>query len=183
MMSLMLDPAIGVLLIACLALLFASAALHKLRDLRRFTEVLAAYRVLPVGAERLAPLVPVLELAAALGLLAPPLRTPATLVAAALLLAYAAAIAVNLTRGRRDLDCGCGVAGTSQPIAPWMVLRNLTLALLLAATLIPWQVRPFLPTDALTVGAGIAVATLLYGSLDRLLGRLAPRSALMRGPR
>ena len=61
----MLDPAIGALLLASLAFLFASAALHKLRDLPHFTEVLRAYRVLPEGAMRLAPLVPVAELAVA----------------------------------------------------------------------------------------------------------------------
>ena len=183
MMALMLDPAVGTLLVACFALLFASAAAHKLRDLRHFTEVLAAYHVLPAGGERLAPLVAVLELTVAVGLLATPVRAPATLAAVTVLLAYAAAIAMNLARGRRDLDCGCGVPGTSHPIAPWMVVRNLLLALLLAVSLIPWENRQLLPTDALTVGAGLAVATLLYGSLDRLLGRLNARTALMRGPR
>jgi hypothetical protein len=55
--------------------------------------------------------------------------------------------------------------------------------LLLTVSLTPWQLRPLSPTDALTVGAGLAVATLLYESLDRLLGRLGPRTALLRGPR
>lgn len=182
MMHLMLDPAIGVLIIACLALLFASAALHKLRELGRFTEVLHAYRVLPAGAEGLAPLVPVLELAVAVGLFTPA-RAPAALAGVALLLGYTGAIAVNLARGRRDLDCGCGASDATRPIAPWMVARNLILALLLAATLASWGLRPLAPTDALTVGAGLAVATLLYGSVDRVLGHLAPRTAPLRGRR
>ncbi|HXY95533.1 MAG TPA: MauE/DoxX family redox-associated membrane protein, partial [Steroidobacteraceae bacterium] len=104
----MLDPAVGVLLLACLALLFASASLHKLRDLPAFTEVLRAYRVLPAGAVRLAPLVPLAELLVAAGLSASATRLGAGLGGAALLLIYAAAIAVNLRRGRRDLACGCG---------------------------------------------------------------------------
>jgi hypothetical protein len=182
-MGVMLDPVIGVLIIACLALLLASAALHKLRDLRRFTEILRAYRLLPAGAERLAPLVPLTELALAVGLLITPLRALAISLGIVLLLGYAAAIAVNLARGRRDLDCGCGAGDAARPIAPWMIARNLVLVLLLTVSLTPWQLRPLSPTDALTVGAGLAVAALLYESLDRLLGRLGPRTALLRGPR
>lgn len=179
----MLDPAIAALLLACLALLFAVAALHKLRDLPHFTEVLRGYRVLPEGAVRLAPVVPLAELAVAAGLLAPGLRSSAALAGVALLLVYAAAIGVNLARGRRDLACGCGGPDDARPIAPWMVARNLTLALLLAATLLAWRERPLSTTDALTVGGGTLVATLLYVCLDRLLGRVAPWSAALGGRR
>lgn len=178
----MLDPAIGVLIIACCALLFASAALHKLRDRAHFTEVLRAYRVLPEGAVALAPLVPLAELVVAAGLLPPAARPGAALGGAALLLAYAAAIAVNLRRGRRELACGCGGPDDARPIAPWMVVRNLVLALLLALTLLPWEARAWLPTDGLTVGAGSAVATLLYACLDRLLGRATPWTQTPGGP-
>jgi hypothetical protein len=179
----MLDPAIGVLLIACFALLFASAALHKLRHLPHFTEVLRAYRVLPEGAVRLAPLVPLAELAVAAGLFPPAARFGAALVGAALLVGYAVAIAVNLGRDRRDLACGCGGPDDARPIAPWMVARNLMLAVALTMTLLPWKTRPLLPTDALTVAGGAVVATLLYVCLDRLLGRVAPWTAALRGPR
>jgi Methylamine utilisation protein MauE len=181
MPSLVLDPAVGALIIGCFALLFASAALHKLRGLGHFTEVLRAYRLLPAGAERLGAGVPLAELAVAAGLLAPVTRAAAALTGVALLACYAAAIAVNLGRGRRDLACGCGGAQDARPIAPWMVARNLLLGLALAVTLVSWKSRPLLPTDALTVGAGIAVAALLYASLDRLLGSLAARTAVLRG--
>jgi hypothetical protein len=180
----MLDPAVGVLLLACLALLFASAALHKLRDLSHFTEVLRAYRVLPGGAVRLAPLVPLAELMVAAGLLVSAARFDAGVAGAALLGVYACAIAVNLGRGRRDLACGCGGPDDARPIAPWMVARNLVLALtLLAITLLPWRTRALAPVDALTVGGGVAIATLLYVSLDQLLGRAGARTAALRGPR
>lgn len=179
----MLDPAVGVLLLACGALLFASAALHKLRDLAHFTAVLRAYRVLPEGGVRLAPLVPLAELTVAAGLLPMATRFGAGLGGAGLLAGYACAIAVNLRRGRRDLACGCGGPDDARPIAPWMVVRNLMLALLLASTLVPWKTRPLLPVDVLTVGGGAAVATLLYVSLDQLLGRAAAWTAALRGPR
>jgi len=178
----MLDPAIGALLLGCFALLFASAALHKLRAYAQFAAILHAYRVLPEAAAPLAPLVPLLELTVALALLVPATRPGAALVGAALLAAYAAAIALNLVRGRRDLACGCGGPDEARPIAPWMVGRNLLLAALLAATLVPWRGRDLRATDMLTMVGGMAVATLLYVSIDRLLGRVVPRSAVLRGP-
>ena len=177
----MLDPAAGLLLVGCLVLLFASAALHKLRDLGHFADVLRAYRVLPEGAVRLAALVPLAELAVAGGLVAPGARFGAALGGAALLLVYAAAIGVNLRRGRHDLACGCGGPDDARPIAPWMVVRNVALALLLAVTLVSWRERSLSPTDALTVGGGAAVATLLYVCLDRLLGRVPPWARALRG--
>jgi Methylamine utilisation protein MauE len=179
----MLDPAVGMLLLACFMLLFASSAIHKLRDPAHFFEVLRAYEVLPEGAVRLAPLVPLAELTAAAGLFAAATRFGAGLAGSALLVAYAAAIAVNLARGRRDLACGCGGPDDARPIAPWMVVRNLMLALLLALALVPWKPRPLVPVDALTVGGGVVVATLLYVSLDQLLGRTAAFTAALRGPR
>ena len=45
---------------------------------------------------------------------------------AALLLAYAAVMAINLVRGRRFIDCGCG--GAAQPLSLGLVLRNVVLA-------------------------------------------------------
>jgi uncharacterized membrane protein YphA (DoxX/SURF4 family) len=176
-----LDPALEALLAGCFALLFASAALHKLLDLPRFAAVLEAYQLFPVPLARLAWVVPMLELALALGLLAGVLRPVAALAGAALLALYAGAIAINLRRGRFDLTCGCGAAGERRAIAPWMLWRNLALAGLLCAAALPLKARPLLTTDYLTVSAGVAVAALLYASVDRILGQLQPRAQLMRG--
>jgi uncharacterized membrane protein YphA (DoxX/SURF4 family) len=177
----MIDPAVGALLAAALALLFASAAVHKLRDLARFEEVFRSYQVLPETAARLAWLVPVLELTVGAGMLAQGTRAVAGAAGAALLTVYAVAIGVNLRRGRRDLACGCGGPDERRPIAAWMVWRNLLLAGVLAAMLLlPWTARPLEAADALTTGAGAAVAALIYMSVDRLLGRVAPRAAALR---
>ena len=181
-MAAMLDPAIGLTLVGCFALLFASAALHKLRDLAHFGQALRAYRLLPEGAVRVvAAAIAVLELIVAVALLSAVTRAAAAPTGMVLLVGYSVAIAVNLMRGRRDLACGCGGAQDARPIAPWMVARNLLLALVLASVLLPWGSRILLATDALTVAAGIAVAALLYASVDRLLGSLAARSAALRG--
>ena len=179
----MIDPAVGALLAGAFALLFASAALHKLRDRQRFAEAFRAYEVLPPVAANVALMVPLLELTVAAGMLAAASRAGASATGAALLLGYACAITINLRRGRRDLACGCGGPEDRRPIAAWMVWRNLVLAGLLGVMLLPWAPRAVQPTDALTIGAGTAVVALLYMSVDRLLGRVAPRAALLRGPR
>ena len=178
----MIDPAIGALLAGAFALLFVSAALQKLRSPERFAELFRAYRVLPEGVARLSWLVPLLELTTGVALLAGSSRAGGCAMGAVLLLGYAAAMAINLQRGRRDLACGCGAPDERRAIAEWMVWRNLLLAGLLAAMLLPWRTRVMTAADALTIGAGTAVAALLYMSLDRLLGRVRPGNALLGGP-
>jgi hypothetical protein len=165
-----IDPGIAWLIIACVGLLFLVAALHKLRDLRRFSEIFAAYGVFPVAlGRRLAPVVPTLELAVAVGLLFDNLRALALWIGMTLLLTYATAITVNLARGRRDLDCGCAGPNDRRPIAAWMVWRNAGIAILLSAVLLPWSDRPCVLTDGVTVGFGTACCALVYLCLDRLL--------------
>src|SRR5262245_36242637 len=101
-----MDPVIDATVRADLALLFVVAAAHKLRDPARFRATVADYRLLPD------PLVP---LGAACLIVAEPVVVAALASsrwwglagAAALLALYAAAIAINLARGRRHLDCGC----------------------------------------------------------------------------
>jgi Methylamine utilisation protein MauE len=183
MMRLMIDPAVGALLLGAFALLFASAALHKLRDLGAFAEAFRAYEVVPPALTRAAILVPLLELTVGVGLLAGGSRNGAASAGAALLLGYAGMIAINLARGRHELSCGCGGPNDKRPIAAWMVGRNLVLAVLLALTLLPWAPRALGAADALTIGGGTAVAALLYMSVDELLGRVVPRTAPWRSLR
>jgi Mn2+/Fe2+ NRAMP family transporter len=176
-----IDPAIAFLVVACTVLLFAAAAVHKLRDLRRFSEIFAAYRLLPLGAGRHATrAVPLLEAAVAVGLLFAGSRTTAAIVGIVLLLAYAGAIAVNLRRGRRELACGCGGPDDRRPIASWMVWRNVGIAVLLAAAMLPWSQRSLVLTDAVTVGFGTATCALVYLCLDRLLGRTGRKTHELR---
>ncbi len=177
----MIDPVIGTLLSGAFAVLFASAALHKLRDLGAFGAAFRAYRLLPEGVV-LHGAVPAVETALAAGLLLPATRAAAALGGVALLLLYACAIGINLARGRRELACGCGGANERRPIGAWMVARNLMLGAALAVAALPWRMRPLMATDLLTVAGGLGVLTLLYMSVDRLLGQVAPRSALWRAP-
>ena len=182
----MLDPAAGYLLALGGALLFAAAAAHKLRDLPAFTHVFVAFCLLPdAWARRTAWIVPCAELATALALAltlaSPATRRAAVLAAIGLLLAYASAIALNLVRGRRDLECGCGSRRERRPIAAWMVWRNVIIAAALGAATLPWAPRTLGPADVLTVAGGLIVAAMLYAAADRLCGEIAPRGLAMRG--
>lgn len=177
----MLDPAIGHLLTAGTALLFASAAVHKLRSLTRFTEIFVAYKVLPQPlSRRLAWAIPCAELGISASLLWPATRNWAIPAAMIQLIAYAAGIGVNLRRGRFDLDCGCGAARNRRVIAAWMIWRNLLLAGFLGITLLPWSGRALDLTDILTLAGGLLVGVILYAAVDRLLGDVARKGLLLR---
>ncbi len=116
-----MEPLFGLLARLALAALFAAAGIGKLRDRRRFDGIVVDYRLLPPRlALRIAAPLPWVELALAAGLLAG-IRL-ASLGAAALLGLYGVAMAVNLARGRRLIDCGCG--GQPQRLSGWLVLRN-----------------------------------------------------------
>jgi hypothetical protein len=176
-----MDPALGILVACAFALLFAHAAWHKWRERERFAATLAAYGLLPgwlaaVGGY----LVPLVETAVAALLLVPPARPAVALIGIMLLLTYALAIGVNLRRGRRDLDCGCTGPADRRPIAAWMVWRNLVLATLLAAIVPAWGVRPIGGIDALTILAGLVAIVPVYGTVDRLVGQVMPRTAALR---
>ena len=173
-----LDPALQAILRAGLALLLLSAASHKLRDLPRFRAALAGYRLLPTAAGRgLAPLLAALELAIGLALLAPGAGLVAGLGAAGLLAVYSGAIAINLARGRRQIDCGCsGPAGRTTPLSGALLARNATLALAALACALPVAGRAWVWIDAITVAGGVAVAALLYAAIELALSYGAPAS-------
>ena len=120
------DPVIATIIRFALGWLFLAASAHKLRDMVDFRSVLATYRILP---ERLvavaAWLVVAAEISIGVGML---WQFPSAYVGgAALLLAYAVVMAINLMRGRRFIDCGCG--GATQPLSLGLVLRNVVLAI------------------------------------------------------
>jgi hypothetical protein len=177
----MIDPVLGYLVIWDLAALLGWSALQKFGARREFFEILAAYRVLR---ERWVPAavygLPAAEGLMALALLIPVSRRAACAAAAGLLLIYGGAIAVNLARGRRDLDCGCGLASGRRTIAGWMLMRNATLACVALTVALPWVPRTLAWLDIMTIVAGASAAALLYASLDALLGRVIPAAAIAR---
>ena len=169
----MIDPVCTLLIISCAVLLFGTAAAHKLRSAGGFAGTLAQYRLLPVGFIRIAgPALGLLELVVCLGLPWPALRPVGAAAGAILLLMYSAAITINLARGRRDLDCGCGGFGRRTPIGPWMVVRNLSLACMLCLLMFPEAPRRLESSDAVTIVGGVVAASLLYLACDVLFGQV-----------
>lgn len=112
-----------------LAFILLAAAIPKLVDARGFQSALENYRLLPqslVGV--VARWIPRIELTCALMLLVG-LAVPAVAaLAATLLLLFAAAMAVNLVRGR-SIDCGCGASTARRPIRWRLVAGDLVLSL------------------------------------------------------
>jgi Methylamine utilisation protein MauE len=176
-----MDPVIDAALRTGLSVLFLAAAVHKLRDLARFRATLVEYHLLP---PRLVPCGAIALVAAELGLavtlVAPPLRTASLAAAAGLLLIYGGAMAVNLARGRRHIDCGCAGPAARRPISGGLVARNAVLAAAAFGGLLPVSPRPLFWVDAVTVLGATATLATLYAALDRLLA-LAPTRAMLRG--
>jgi hypothetical protein len=168
-----MDPAIDLALRSCLALLFAAAAVHKLRDWARFRATVLEYRLLPpplVLAASVA--IVVAELGVATALVLPPARAAGSTGAATLASLYAIAIGVNLLRGRRDLDCGCLGAGGRETISWWLVGRNLVLVAVALAGVTPAAARPLGWIDAVTGLGLVAFAVFAWVAVDGLVANL-----------
>jgi uncharacterized membrane protein YphA (DoxX/SURF4 family) len=159
-----------------LGLIFLQAGVQKARHLAEFNGVVLNYRILP---RRLAPVVsallPAVEIGVAVALFAG--VTPWAEAAAAVLLGvFAWAMAVNVKRGRRDIDCGCFQSTLRQVIGWSTVVRNLGLiALVGAAAAAPAQSLPIAGV-AQALAAGL-VLFVLYGALNTLDAVRAPRTA------
>ncbi|MGV8995760.1 MAG: MauE/DoxX family redox-associated membrane protein [Parvibaculaceae bacterium] len=123
-----IDPIIDWSLRGGLALILTLAAMHKFNDRPTFEGQLGAYQLLPdVLVHAASRAIPMCELAIALCLL---MRSEhAAYFGAGLFAIYAGAIGINLLRGRRDIDCGCGGTDGHQMLHPALVIRNLVLAL------------------------------------------------------
>ena len=178
-----MDPVADLTVRFGLTLLLGSAAGHKLRDARRFRASVESYAIVPRSlAAPVAALLIAGEVLLALSLVAacvaPALRAASLVGAAALLVLYAAAILVNLARGRRHLDCGCAGPAARRPISGALVTRNLLLAG--AALLASGEIaaRPFEGVDALTVVAAVAAGSALYAAIDHLLAQAPLRNAV-----
>lgn len=183
-MSLFNDPVIVMLPSGFFAILFGIAASHKLLAWSLFRQQLADYRVLPAGwVAPAAVLLPAAELLLALGWLDAAYRPAAAACSALALLAYAAAMAWNLARGRDLIDCGCGGTDGSQVIRPALVVRNLVLAALalplsFAGNLAGPDMRAMAWVDWITVFAGALAVMGVYVAINQILANLPPQRVL-----
>lgn len=159
---------------AFVALLMLRAALDKAADGVRFEGVLADYDLVPDAALRpLRIAVPVLELLAAGALSFGVTRMAGAGLAGVLLLSYACAMGLNLTRGRSEIDCGCG--GPAQPLHWALVARNLCLTATLtpAALGLAW---PLSLAQAVAAWAAAIAAFTGWLAFEQLLANAARMS-------
>ncbi|WP_220814371.1 MauE/DoxX family redox-associated membrane protein [Pseudomonas paralcaligenes] len=162
------DPLVHLTSAMAMALLLGASALHKLRDLDGFAQILQRYGqslagLLPGWLQNLLVcLLPALELLAAAGLLASYWLAWAAAPAALLLAVYAGVLALSVWRGLAIDDCGCHFGGKRQPPSMALVWRNLLLVLLVVNLLAPMTGRVLVWFDALTLGFSLMSGVVLY---------------------
>ena len=159
----LIDPAISLTIALSVALLFAAAASHKVRGWQEFQAVLRNYDLVP---GRMVPgfaaLLIALESGVALLLLFSATRGVGAVMSCALLTLYAVAMAINLARGRVNLDCGCVGFGRRQPIRPWMVVRNLAIGAVVLVAKGPTTARTLEALDIVSISGAVISVALLY---------------------
>jgi uncharacterized membrane protein YphA (DoxX/SURF4 family) len=155
-------------------LIFVTTGWAKVRHRALLEGVVANYRILP---QRLvapvARLLPGVEMVTGVALIAGLGRVPA-LAATALLLAFAAAMAVNVRRGRLFIDCGCGLSHLRQHVSWALIARNGILAALLVPT---WAITPTLSGADVAIAAFGGIALFLTYQLFNALDALSQSSA------
>jgi hypothetical protein len=169
----MIDPLLSRAISVACALLLLLAAWHKLAARERFRIALGEYRLLPAALLRpAAVLLPGLEATLGLAWLAGYRPGAVALLTAALLVTYAAAIAINLWRGRVHISCGCGFGGTAgdeQPLSWWLVARNLVLGSVAILATLPATSRDLGPYDWLTLALALLAFGVLYSGASQLM--------------
>ena len=172
-----LDPALAWTLRISLAALLCTSAIAKARAFSDFVAAVRGYRLLPAAATgAVARGLVAVEFGIGVAIAFPPSASVAALAAVAMLGLYTGAIAINLTRGRRRIDCGCG-GPVGRGLDGALVARNGVLIAAAAACALPVAIRDGAWVDVVTVLGGSAALALLYAAEERLAaldaGRLA----------
>ena len=175
-----MDPVFTIAVSICMSLIFGFAAVHKLKAVAVFKATMDEYQLVPrMLSGAIAVLLIAAELAAAILVLVPAVRTTGLMIMAVLLFIYAGGIGINLLRGRRDIDCGCSGPSSRHELSGWLVLRNLVLLSLVLLAANPPVQRPMNWLDAVVVLLSVMVASGLYMGMNQLLAQ-APRLAALR---
>jgi hypothetical protein len=162
------DPLLHFVVAMSLCLLFASAAVYKIRQSARFEAQLAAYEIVPKKLTiAIARLLAWTETAIALAMLLPQTRTWAGIAAAAMLLTYGLAMAINMLRGRVSIDCGCGDIPVL--LSPWLIVRNASLAAGALVLLLPTTDRAFSWTDFVLAALCLPALAFAYRAVEQLM--------------
>jgi hypothetical protein len=157
----MVDPVVAWIARLALAGMFAAAAHHKWRDPGAFAAALTAHRLVPEAwVHALARGLALAETAVAVGLVWPAGAAVAGSAAGALLALYSAAIAINLARGRSEIDCGC--SARPQRLSGALLVRNAALGAAVWPAIAPASQRALVWVDALSGVAGLGALALVW---------------------
>jgi|TARA_B110001450_G_C17664480_1_gene498867 hypothetical protein len=152
-----------------LSYVFADSALHKFSSPQYFRAALDNYRVVPKLLLRpLGHSLPLIEVALAIGLLIPSMRGVTLLGMAFLLSAYTAGMAINILRGRADIDCGCSGPMQAEGLSPWLLARNVIFLFMVAWVEFRSESLPSNVSTWFLALGGTVVLVLFYQSLHQL---------------
>jgi hypothetical protein len=170
-----LDPIVILIANYSIALLFGLASYGKLSAFRVFCVTLEEYQLIPVKLVTVvAAVVTGLEVLISLGAFWQPVAQFAMFAASLLLSMYAAAIGINLVRGRRDIDCGCTGPARRQLLSGWLLLRNTGLILVgLLGAAVPSE-RIVVAADLVLVALALIAVMAIYAAINQLMVN-APR--------
>ncbi|MDO8432231.1 MAG: MauE/DoxX family redox-associated membrane protein [Candidatus Binatus sp.] len=174
-----IDPTIDWTISVALALIFVASAVMKLIDLNEFHGAVENYRIVPEQISGLvAGAVPIAEIAGAIGLMLPATHRSAAMLLSMLLIVFTASIAINLLRGRRNIDCGCFGPALRQQLSWWLPARNAAMIAMLAIVMLPATERPLAPLDIATIAFAAATLAVLYSAANYLVANAPHLRAL-----
>lgn len=165
-----IDPILALIFRLLLALVFASAVVHKLVEPRSFCEAVADYQLLPgILVTPFAAGFIVVECVTVIALMFPATTLHGSLFACGLLLVYTIAISCNLLRGRTSINCGCMGPAHVQELNGWLLLRNLPLLAIALVSGFPAYDRSLVVWDYATVIFAVMALGMLYVTMNHLL--------------
>jgi hypothetical protein len=177
--ALLRDPVLAGALHAAAALLLLTSALHKWRDPLRFRAALADYALLPRAVVPAAAAgIALAELAVGAACAIPATATAGCAAAAGLVALYTVAVAGNLLRGRRVVDCGCGGPGGPRPPSWGLVARNAAVVALLLVGALPASGRSLAWLDFVSMAGVFAWLAFAHAAVDVALANAAHTARL-----
>ena len=167
---LLTDPALITSASLFIAWIFVSASWHKLKSIAQMVSIVNNYRVMPFtvsGSFVIA--VAGVEMIVALLLVVPGSRQLGALLSAILLFIYAAAIGINLVRGRVDFNCGCSGQSARKNIDSSLVWRNTVLIAVALYSVLPPTERALGLVDYAAMMLTTVLLILAYHTVEQLV--------------
>ena len=158
------------------AVLFATAAMTKLRDFEHFRSALRNYALFPSSLELpVSVMIVFVEIGLAIGWLLGFYTARIAIASALLLSLYGAGMATNLVRSRSYIDCGCGRA--EQPLSWALVARNGLYVTAALVVLMPTNERPLGWADMGLAAFALFVLVLMERTVMALLANMSQTAA------